>query len=157
MAFWACAQIVTNETARVVWRVERQGFTLYLPLCRPSPRSLRIAPLFPGYCFIQIENVWRCLLSAAGIINVIRSGEGPAVVRDSEIEQIRRQENRQGVIVLPLTKFQPGEKVRVTRGPMVDRRGIYASMSARDRIKVLFSMFEREVTIEVREADVISA
>jgi hypothetical protein len=30
-------------------------------------------------------------------------------------------------------------------------------MSGRDRVRVMFQMFEREVSIEPREADVISA
>jgi transcription antitermination factor NusG len=79
------------------------------------------------------------------------------LVREHEIERMRRQENSAGIIMLPLTKFQPGERVRVTRGPFADRFGIYAGMSARDRIRVLFQMFEREVSVELREADVITA
>jgi transcription antitermination factor NusG len=53
-------------------------------------------------------------------------------------------ENRDGVIVLPLTRFQPGDKLRVIRGPLQDRIGVYNGMSARDRVKMLFTMFEQE-------------
>ena len=91
MAYWAAARIVSNQTTRAVRNVERQGFTLYLPLCRLSRRSLRTVPLFPGYLFIQIESRWHCLLSTFGIIDVIRSGDVPAVVREHEIERMRRQ------------------------------------------------------------------
>lgn len=77
-------------------------------------------------------------------------------MREAEIERIKANENRDGIILLPLTRFQPGEKVRVTRGAFVDRTGIYAGMSARDRIRVLFQLFERDVSVELREADVIS-
>jgi transcription antitermination factor NusG len=57
------------------------------------------------------------LLGTFGVIDLIRSGEIPAKVREDEIDRMRRQENRDGVIVLPLTRYQPGERVRVTRGP----------------------------------------
>jgi transcription antitermination factor NusG len=156
MAFWAVACVQTNLTGRAVWHVERQGFQTYLPLCRLSRRSLRTVPLFPGYLFVSIVDQWRCLLGTYGVINLIRSGESPARVGEHEIDLMRRQENSQGVIVLPLTRFQPGERVRVTRGPLVDRFGIYAGMSARDRIRVLFQMFEREVSVELRERDLIA-
>ena len=50
--------------------------------------------------------------------------------------------------------FRTGE--RVTRGPLAERVGIYAGMSARDRVRVLFTLFEREVQIDVRENDLIA-
>jgi transcription antitermination factor NusG len=78
-------------------------------------------------------------------------------VREGEIERIRAQETRDGTIVLPLTRFQPGEKVRVRRGPLADRIGVYNGMSARDRVKVLFTMFEQEISIDLRENDVTAA
>jgi transcription antitermination factor NusG len=156
LSYWAAARIKSNETARAVWHIERQGFDVYNPMCRPSRRSLRTVPLFPGYLFIQIENVWHRLLSTGGVIDVIRSGDRPAVVRPDEIDRMRRQEDRNGIIVLPLVRFQPGEHVRVTRDPLADRIGIYSGMSARDRVRVLFQMFEREVQIELRERDLIA-
>jgi transcriptional antiterminator RfaH len=116
MAFWAAAQVRSDATKRAIWHVERQGFETYLPLCRPSRRSAKVVPLFPGYLFVRIEGVWHCLLSTHGIIGLIRSGDAPARVREDEIERMRRQENKEGIIVLPLVKFQPGERVRVTRG-----------------------------------------
>jgi hypothetical protein len=39
----------------------------------------------------------------------------------------------------------------VTRGPLVDRVGLYSGMSGRDRVRVMFQMFEREVSIDLRE------
>jgi transcription antitermination factor NusG len=157
MSYWAAAQIRASEHKQVLWRMERQGFETYLPLCRPSRRSLKITPLFVGYCFVHIVDRWRCLLGTQGVIGLIRSGDAPAVVREDEIARMRQQENKDGVIVLPLTRFQVGEKVRVTRGPLADHIGIFSGMSARDRVKVLFTMFERAVSIEMREIDVMPA
>ena len=157
MAFWTAAQVRSDATKRAVWHVERQGFETYLPLCRPSPRSAKIVPLFPGYLFVCVVDRWRCLLSTYGVVGLIRSGDAPARVREHEIERMRRQEGRDGIIILPLTKFQPGERVRVTRGPLAERVGIYAGMSARDRVRIMFTMFEREISIELREQDVIAA
>jgi transcriptional antiterminator RfaH len=124
--YWAAAQIRSNEAKRTIWHVQRQGFEIYLPICRPSRRSARIVALFPGYAFIRIIDHWHCLLGTYGVIDIIRSGDSPARVREHEIKRMRDQENRDGVIVLPLTRFQPGEQVRVVRGPMIDRVGIYS-------------------------------
>jgi transcription antitermination factor NusG len=157
MAYWAAARVRSNETARAVRNVERLGFEVYNPICRPSRRSLRTAPLFVGYAFVAIEDRWRCLLTAGGVIDIIRAGDAPAVVKPYEIERMKNQEGRDGVITLPVSRFRDGERLRVVRGPFLDRIGIYAGMTARDRIKIMFTMFEREVQIELRERDVVSA
>jgi transcription termination/antitermination protein NusG len=152
--YWAAAQIRASERTRVLWRIERQGFEHYLPMCRPTRRSLRVQPLFVGYVFIRIIDRWRCLLGTQGVIGLIRSGDSPAVVREEEIDRIKAQEARDGTIILPLTRFQPGEKVRVLRGPLHDQIGVvHAGMTARQRVAVLFSMFEREVQVELAERD----
>jgi hypothetical protein len=49
MPYWAAAQIRASESKRAIWHIQRQGFETYLPLCRPSRRSLRLVPLFVGY------------------------------------------------------------------------------------------------------------
>jgi hypothetical protein len=52
---------------------------------------------------------------------------------------------------------QPKSEANYSRGPLAERVGIYAGMSARDRVRIMFSMFEREVSIELRERDVSAA
>jgi transcription antitermination factor NusG len=157
MSYWAAARVRANETARAVRNIERQGFQVYNPVCRPSRRSARIVALFPSYLFVNIIDRWVCLLSTGGVIDVIRSGDRPAVVKPYEIERMHNQEDKNGVIVLPLTKFQPGDKVRVTRGPLRDHVGdIHAGMSARQRVAVMFTMFSRETQIDMHERDLIA-
>jgi len=154
--YWAAARIRTDQTKRACWHIERQGFEVYSPKCRPSRRSVRIVPLFPGYLFVCIVDRWHCLLGTYGVIDLIRSGDLPARVREDEIQRMRRQEGCDGVIELPLLRFKPGERVRVTRGAFVDRVGLCAGLSARDRVRVLFQIFEREVPIELHERDLIA-
>jgi transcription antitermination factor NusG len=154
MSFWAAAQIRASQAKLVIWRIERQGFTVYAPQCRATRRSTKITNLFPGYLFISIVDRWRCLLTVDGLINVIRAGDAPARVRPDEIERIRQAENKDGVITLPVLRFREGEKVRVTRGPLRDQVGIvHAGMTPKQRVAVMFLMFEREVQIEMAERD----
>jgi hypothetical protein len=41
------------------------------------------------------------------------------------------------VIVLPLVRFQPGERLRVVRGAFVDRTGIYSNERARQSARLV--------------------
>jgi hypothetical protein len=40
MPYWTAARIRTDVTKRRFWHVERQGFEVYLPLCRASSRRV---------------------------------------------------------------------------------------------------------------------
>ena len=157
MAFWTAAQIKSDQVKRAVWHIERQQFEVYLPLCRTSRRSTRVVPLFVGYVFVRVIDRWHCLNGTYGVIRVVCSGGVPAVVREHEITRMRDQADKNGVIVLPLTKFQAGEKVRVLRGPLRDHVGvIHAGMTAKQRVAVLFQMLGRETQIDIRENDLIA-
>jgi transcription antitermination factor NusG len=134
-----------------------KGSPSICPYAAPHVARCERCRSFPANLFIQIETMWHCLLGTYGIVDLIRSGDTPTRVREDEIERMRRQENRDGIIVLPLVKFRPGERVRVTRGSLQDHVGIYVGTCARDRIKILFTMFERECAVELSERDAISA
>jgi transcription antitermination factor NusG len=156
--YWAAARIRNSDRKQVLWRIERQGFETYLPLCRPSRRSTKVVPLFIGYVFVRIENVWRCLLGTHGVIGLIRAGDAPAVVREDEIERIRAAETR--------------DKHREEYADAVARRhalvdasavGHRAAQDAHAFARLVprpgqyDHAVEREIAVELREADVTAA
>ena len=60
----------------------------------------------------------------AGVLRLITNGgEGPAHVPDRIIDELRAREGRDGLITLPRQprpgdRFQPGDRVRITGGPL---------------------------------------
>lgn len=64
----------------------------------------------------------------------------PAEVADSIADEIRRREGRDGLITLPKARgLQPGDRVRVLRGPFENVVGLYAGMNGRQRAAVLLT------------------
>lgn len=57
-------------------------------------------PLFPRYLFVEIENVWRFLLSTWGVSSVVMRGETPDIVNPAIIEALKARENDESVIML---------------------------------------------------------
>jgi transcriptional antiterminator RfaH len=121
------------------------GFETYSPRIRPARarRGDDTRPLFPGYCFVLIVSQWWAARWSPGIIRIVLDGAVPARVPDQVIDEIRRREVR-GAVELPQplqpTGLHAGDRVRVTRGPLVGFAGLYVGMSGRQRIEVLLTM-----------------
>jgi hypothetical protein len=63
MAYWAATRLEANRE-RVAQRfLEQAGYEVYLPKVRwrTRRRRTRVSPLFPGYAFVGIEQLWRAI------------------------------------------------------------------------------------------------
>jgi transcriptional antiterminator RfaH len=69
-------------------------------------------------------------------------GVEPARVPDRIIDGLRARE-RGGLFVLPPPPFQPGNRVRITHGPLVGFSGLVAGMRPHQRIEILLQMLGR--------------
>src|SRR5512144_1247279 len=96
---WAVAMIMPNSERRAVLNLERQGFEVYAPHCKPS-RISRVVALFPGYAFIRIEHFWTSILGTFGVRGLIMNGEKPGIVGDEIVQDIRRKEGPNGLVNL---------------------------------------------------------
>jgi hypothetical protein len=61
------------------------GYETYFPRLRDRRirhgRKIEVRPaLFPGYCFLVVEPQWHAARWAAGVINLVMDGVGPAKV-----------------------------------------------------------------------------
>jgi transcriptional antiterminator RfaH len=145
MAFWACARLESRREAVAQHFLQLAGYQVYIPQMREQRlrRSRRvevIAPLFPAYGFIVIEQQWHSARWAIGVSAIIMDGVAPAKVPDQAIDEIRRREVR-GAVELPQAPgMKIGDRVRVTRGPFEGLVGLYAGMSGRERIEALFTL-----------------
>jgi transcriptional antiterminator RfaH len=154
MAYWACARLEFQREAVAARFLKLAGYQVYLPKIREQRlrRSRRvevIAPLFPAYGFILVEQQWHTARWSIGVIALIMDGVSPAKVSDQMIDEIRRREVR-GAVELPQPpSMRIGERVRVTGGPFEGQLGLYAGMKPHERVEVLLALFggQRRVTL----------
>ena len=105
----------------------------------PAPR-----PLFPGYCFVQIELQWSRVHYCPGVNKLLLAGESPARVPDVVIDGIRARENRAGLVVLPrASRLKPGDQVRVVAGLLEGQLGVLVGLRGHERAEVLLTMLGR--------------
>lgn len=145
---WFVLRVQSRRERWAAENVERQagqyGTEYYLPMISEGEC------LFPGYLFVRTgHGAWRFLEGTYGVIEVLKSGERPAVLRPDEMGHIRRLEiDGTGLVRLP-NVFERDELVRVQDGPFIGYTGLVEGMSARDRVRVLLGVMGRETPVEL--------
>jgi transcriptional antiterminator RfaH len=162
MPFWACAQLQPQRERLALHCLTLAGYNVYRPLLRQHrvSRGRRVettSALFPGYAFVLIELQWHTARWAPGVTRIVLDGAAPARVPDGVIDEIRGRE-RGGLVELPRRELaRVGERVRVTRGPLAGRVGLYAGMKPRERVEVLLAILGGQQRVSLARGDVEAA
>jgi transcription antitermination factor NusG len=94
-------------------------------------------PLFTSYVFVHApESELTLLRKIDGIINLVYWLGKPALIRDSEIETIKRFLNEHRNIKLEKAKVNLNDTVRIVAGPLMEHEGQVISIKNRT-VKVL--------------------
>jgi transcriptional antiterminator NusG len=118
--------------------------------------------LLPPYLFIAMRSngPWRAVKDAEGVDKIMgcRDGDGnfkamPIPYR--EMRKIRRAA-RAGERRKDEARFKPGQTVKIVNGPFSGFDGIF-DRPAKERVRILVSLFGRQSEIELEEADVRAA
>jgi transcriptional antiterminator RfaH len=162
MSFWTAVQTISGQEDLVASRVTRSGIRTLAPRARfEIDGEMRIAAVFPGYFFAEIESQWYDVKWCAGVLRIIMSGEHPARLPDAEIEKIMRDIGDNGLLKLPKTPapvaLTQGDSVKILTGNFRGLSAIYQGMSARQREIVLLDLLGRKVPVELHADDRIVA
>jgi transcriptional antiterminator RfaH len=146
---WACATIERQRERLALEYLGRNGYEIFYPRLREQRivrhrKVVRITPLFPGYVFVLIALGWHRARWCPGVSALVMDGERPAAVPQYVIDEIRGRE-RNGFITLPRRGVAPGDRVRVTAGPLRGLEGLCAEMRPHERVAILLSTLGRVV------------
>jgi transcriptional antiterminator RfaH len=159
MAYWACARLETRREAVAQHFLKLAGYNVYIPQIREQrlKRNKRvevIAPLFPAYAFVVIEQQWHTARWSIGVAALIMDGAAPAKVPDPLIEEIQRREVR-GAIELPKAPgMKVGERVKVLGGVFAGHFGLYQGMRPHERVEVLLALLGSQQRVTLPRSDI---
>jgi transcriptional antiterminator RfaH len=162
---WYVVQTHPHSETKATAHLERQGYLVYLPRYlkrRRHARRIEIvsAPLFPSYLFVRIDILsqrWRSIQSTIGVVRLVCSGEGPAVLPAAVVDELKNRHDGAGFVQLSLRPgFKPGDRVRVVDGPFTTCLGLYEGMADRERVAILLNLLGRKVRV-VLDGDTIEA
>jgi transcriptional antiterminator RfaH len=150
--YWAVAATRPRSEFKAERNLRNQGYAVHLP--RFLDRR-RVDLLFPGYILVKIVDVWHSILSTIGVAYVVRGTDKfspPARLPNSFIDGLRSRENTEGVVVLPVRRYERGQRIVVDHGVFAGRSAVYVGMSARQREIVLLGSLGR---VELGAGDLV--
>ena len=107
----------------------QKGIETYCPLNKVrrqwSDRTKIVEePLFKSYVFVKITDEGRTAVRMTeGVVNFVYSEGKPALIKEKEIETIKRFLDEYENVEAVKMDFRPDERVRVVAGPMMDQEG----------------------------------
>jgi transcription antitermination factor NusG len=126
---WYALYTLPRWEKKVARKLDEKGFTVYCPLNRVlrqwSDRKKKIQePLFKGYVFVQVEEQEKWdVKSVHGIVNYVYWNGKPGVIRDEEIETIRRFLNHFTDVQVEDYTLGVESKVKIKAGVLMNYEG----------------------------------
>jgi transcription antitermination factor NusG len=107
-----------------------KGIVTYCPLNRVRKKwSDRVKmveePLFKSYVFVHVNTTEQARVRMTnGILNYVYWNGKPAIIKDKEIDTIKKFMNEYEEVVARPFEVQPNQRVRIDRGILMNQEGI---------------------------------
>lgn len=111
------------------------GINCYCPLIikerQWSDRKKKVEmPLFNSYVFVQIAEKDRpSVFQIPGVVRYLFWLQKPAIVRDEEIENIKKWLNSPDKFDVEVCPYQIGEKIQLNSGPFINQEAIVKNIT----------------------------
>lgn len=121
------------------------GYSTWFPrirrrAVRRGRRVQIVEPLFPRYFFVELCERWFSLSWLRGVSHVLQDGERPIVLAGSAAEELRGRVGPDGFYSSQPPKFDRGQKVLATAGPLAGLVGRFEYMTSSGREAALFEI-----------------
>ena len=154
---WYLIHTKPRQELVAVENLQRQGYSCYLPTLQQQKiqrAQLKVVsePMFPRYVFVAGDRHFQTkgssvIRSTIGVHEMVHFGNKPAVI---QFELLKAIYERQSVQQLsPSPAFQPGDKVRLTSGPLAGLESIYQAQSGEERSMILLNLLSRPTKLQV--------
>ena len=153
MKKWYVLYTKPRNEKKAAERLSQAGYEMYCPLIRTlkqwSDRKKHVSvPMFPSYIFVHIEESARKeVLRDRGILNYVFWLGQPAVIRENEIEAIRKIENQGSEIHVEGGNPERGQMIEIAEGPF---RGMTGKVDKVDRTKILLYIEQLGCIVQFR-------
>lgn len=110
-------------------------------------------PLISGYCFVRITNREHDLVLQTDHVVCFITFEGkPAIVRDSEIEFLKRLLEQPEEVIVTRENYSKGQKVEILSGPLTGLHGELVEIRGKRRFLIRLDQIQTSFTIELTDS-----
>lgn len=156
---WYAVYTKSHCEKKVADLLRRKGIENYCPQNKilnqgTDRRKIIHAPLFSSYVFVRISiDELSNVRQTNGIINFIFWLNKPAIIRDKEIENIKRFLGEHGFVKLEKVDVHFNDVVRINTAPLIEQEGNVVSINSKT-VKVILPSLGYALSAEVDSANV---
>lgn len=111
-------------------------------------------PLFKSYVFVQVEeNEITNVRMVSGVVNFVYWNGKPAVIKEEEINTIRRFLNEYGHVEVEHMQFKPNQRVKIMSGVLMDEEGIVVR-SDKNKVQVILQSLGFKLTARLSSNEI---
>lgn len=154
-ANWYVAHTFPRSEKMVHKRIQQLGVTSFLPTRLEkrqwSDRVKKVElPLFSCYLFVNTLEVYLpSLLEINGLSRFISFNNKFAIVRDQEIELIKKVMIKGVNVAVENNRFKVGQHVKIVAGPFAGSEGVLVKSQGRNRVVLELEDIQYNLSIEV--------
>jgi transcription antitermination factor NusG len=155
---WYAVYTKPRWEKKICAQFERKGLVYYCPMNKVRKKwsdryKVIEEPLFKSYVFVWVseEEKTRVRLTD-GVVNFLYWNGKPAIIKDREIEVIRKFLNEYTDVQATAVPLQSGQKVRVKTGLMMDTEGVVIKV-LNNKAYVLLESLGYELTAQFEKSN----
>ena len=139
---WFAVYTKPRWEKKVFTLLQEKKITAYCPLNKVRKKwsdryKIVHEPLFKSYVFVQVEeNETANVRTVSGVVNFVYWNGKPAVIKEEEINTIRRFLNEYGHVEAEHIQFKPNQRVKIMSGVLMDEDGIVVR-SNKNKVQVI--------------------
>ena len=127
---WFVLYTKSRNEKLVAEQLRKREIEVYCPLLKTSRRwsdrtKVVEEPLFKSYCFVRLEEHERArVFGVQGVVRYLFWLKKPAIVREEEIEAIKKMLNEVPHQCIKVTPFQVGDVLKIDSGSFAEQSGV---------------------------------
>lgn len=155
MSNWYAIYTRSRQEKKVKQLLDEKGIVNYLPLTKVlkqwSDRKKWVeVPLFNSYLFVYIEQHHFDLVKyTPGFIRFISFEEKNVIVRDEDIELIKKIAEGYSNIEVSFDVFKTGDAIEIIDGPLKGSSGVFAITKGSNRVLVRIESFHASILLNI--------
>lgn len=153
---WFVLCVKRRQEKKVADALRNLKTEVYCPLIKEtrqwSDRKKTVeTPLFKSYVFVLLAEKDRHLaFEVPGVIRYLFWMGQPAVVRDDEINTIKKWLDSDKLDALELSSLAPGQEITIGKGVLKDRKAVIQKMG-KTRMRLVLSELDIVVNAKIKE------
>ncbi|TDT46739.1 transcription antitermination factor NusG [Maribacter spongiicola] len=153
---WYVLYVKPKNEKKVAERLSANHIEVYSPMIKEvkqwSDRKKTIeVPLFKSYVFVNITEADRQqVFGIPGVVRYLYWLGKPAVVRDIEMETLKKWLSNDDVEDYTLTKLSPGDRVAIKNGALKDSQAIIKEVG-KSRVKLILEGMGVVLNMKIRD------